>query len=99
VVIVDEALKTKKLAGARASREFAQRNRSLDRLTVSVDGLSYREGSELLPWAQDTTLDVVIEQLGGAIGNYYVEEVEMTRNASQSDISRLTLVRQGVWVL
>lgn len=99
VVIIDEALKTKKLAGARANREFATRNRSLDRLVVSVDGLSYREGSELLPWSPDTTHDVILEQLGGALGNYYLEEVEMSRTADKGDITKLTLVRQGVWVL
>lgn len=99
VVIIDEALRTKQIAGARANREFALRNRSLDRLTVTVDGLSYREGSELLPWSPETTVDVLIEPLGGALGSYYVEEVEMTRNASTSDTTRLTLVRQGVWVL
>jgi prophage tail gpP-like protein len=99
VVILDEALKTKRVAGARANREFALRNRGLDRLTVVVDGLSYREGAELLPWSPDTTVDVLIEQLGGALGSYYVEEVDMQRNASASDTTRLTLVRQGVWVL
>jgi prophage tail gpP-like protein len=99
VVIIDEALKTKQLAGARARREFASRNRSLDRLTVSVDGLSYREGSDLLPWSPDTTHDVIVEQLGGALGIYYLEEVEMSRNASQGDMTKLSLVRQGVWVL
>lgn len=99
VVIIDEALKTKKIAAARANREFSQRNRSLDRLTVTVDGLSYREGAELVPWSPDTTVDTILEQLGGALGNYYLEEVEMTRNASQGDLTKLSLVRQGVWVL
>lgn len=99
VVIVDEGLKTKALAGSRASREYATRNRGLDRLSISVDGLSYREGSELLPWAPDTVMDVTAVQLGGAIGSYFVEEVELTRSASQSDMTRLLLVKQGVWVL
>jgi prophage tail gpP-like protein len=99
VLIVDEAVKTKKLAGARANREFALRNRGLERLQITVDGLSYREGSELLPWSPDTTHDVIIEQLGGTLGIYYLEEVEMVRNVVSSDLSRLTLVRKGVWVL
>lgn len=99
VVIVDEAVKTQKLAGARASREFALRNRGLERLKVTVDGLSYREGSELLPWSPDTTHDLIIDQLGGALGIYYLEDVEMVRSASTSDVTTLTLVKQGVWVL
>ncbi len=99
VVIIDEALKTKAIAGSRANREFATRNRGLDRITITVDGLSYREAGERLPWSPDTTVDVYTEQLGGAIGTYYVEDVEISRSASASDITRLTLVKQGVWVL
>lgn len=99
VVIVDEAVKTAKLASARADREFALRNRGLDALQITVDGLSYREGSSLLPWSPDTTHDVITDQLGGALGIYYLESVEMTRNARAADVSKLTLVKQGVWVL
>lgn len=98
-LILDESIKTKALAGARANRELSTRNRGLDRLVVVVDGLSYPEGGELLPWAHDTTVDIVAAQLGGALGAYYVEEVEMLRNAREADRTTLTLVRQGVWVL
>lgn len=99
IIINDEALKTRALATGRANREYASRNRGLDRITVSVDGLSYTEGSHLFPWSPDTVFDVVVTHLGGAIGNYYVEDVELSRNASQGDVSRITLVKQGVWVL
>lgn len=99
IVIVDEALKTKGIAGARANREFAIRNRSLNRLNVTLDGLSYRDGAELLPWAPDTVVEVIADQMGGTLGNYFVEEVEMSRTASEGDRTRLTLVKQGVWVL
>lgn len=99
VVINDEAMKTKALAAGRANREFATRNRGLDRLSVTVDGLSYTEGSYLFPWSPDTVFDVVATHLGGALGNYYVEDVELSRNASQGSLSRITMVKQGVWVL
>lgn len=99
VIINDEAMKTRALASGRANREFAQRSRGLDRITVTTDGLSYTEGSYRFPWAPDTVFDVVATHLGGALGNYYVEEVELTRNASQGDVSRITMVKQGVWVL
>lgn len=98
-VIVDEAVRTKQLADARARREYSTRSRGLERLTVTVDGLSYRDGSDLLPWSPDTVVDVVIEQLGGALGAYYVEGVQMTRNASAGDESVLSLVQRGAWVL
>jgi prophage tail gpP-like protein len=99
VIIIDEGLKTKKLAASRANREFSTRNRSLDRITIKVDGLSYREFSELLPWSPDTTHDLMFEQLGGALGTYYLEDVRMLRNASDGDTTELGLVKQGVWVL
>lgn len=98
-VIVDEAVRTKALAEARVRREYSQRSRGLERLTVTVDGLSYREGSELVPWSPDTVVDCVIEPLGGALGAYYVESVQMTRSATASDASVLSLVQRGSWVL
>lgn len=99
VVIVDEAVKTKALAGGRARREYATRTRSLNRIVAIVDGLAARDGSELLPWSPDTVIDVVADPLGGALGAYYVEEVTMSRDPAQGDRTALTLVRQGVWVL
>jgi len=99
IILNDEGLRTREQANRRAAREFASRNRSLERLSITVDGLSYRDGSDLLPWAPDTTVDVVLESQGGYLGLYYVERVTMTRNASDSDRSQLTLVPQGVWVL
>jgi prophage tail gpP-like protein len=99
VVIVDEGLRTKALAGSRANREFATRNRGLDRLDITVDGLAYKDGRDLLPWTPDTVIDVTAAQLGGGLGPYYIEEVEMNRSADRSDTSRLSLVKQGVWVL
>ena len=99
VVIIDEAVRTKAIATSRANREFATRNRGLDAIEVTVDGLSYSDGSVLLPWSPDTTCDVIADQLGGALGIYYVESVEMSRSARESDVTKLVLSKQGVWVL
>jgi hypothetical protein len=99
VVVQDEGVRNNALAERRANYEFAQRNRSLERLTIRVDGLSYRNGSELIPWAPDTVVDVVSEDHGGALGAYYVETVEMSRTPQAGDVTTLTAVAQGVWVL
>jgi len=99
VVINDEALRTIPLTESRARRELATRNRGLDRIIVTVDGLSYNEGVELFPWAPDTVFDVTASHLGGSIGNYYVEDVELRRSADAGDVSQIVLVKQGVWVL
>ncbi len=99
VVISDESIRTRELANRRAAREFATRNRGLDRVSITVDGLSYRESSELLPWTPDTTHDLILETHGGFLGRYFLEHVQMSRNASDADRSQLTLVPAGVWVL
>lgn len=97
--IVDEAMRTVELANRRAARELALRNRGLERIVVTVDGLAYRDGLDPVPWAPDTTADCYFELLGGALGLYYLEDVQSARDADAGDRSRLTLVRKGVWVL
>jgi prophage tail gpP-like protein len=97
--IVDEAMRNKELASRRASRELAQRNRGLERITVTVDGIAFRDGLDPLPWAHDTTADVYFEMVGGALGLYYIEDVQMARDAESGDRTRIQLVPKGVWVL
>lgn len=99
VVIIDEGLKTREDARRRANYEFAQRNRGLERIAIVADGLSYREGSELIPWAPDTVCDVVSAAHGGALGAYYIETVELQRSVRGGDTATMTCVRQGVWQL
>lgn len=97
--IVDEAMRDKTRAEFRAKREIAQRNRGLEKIVVTIDGLAYRDGLDPLPWTHDTTADCYFEMLGGALGVYYVEDVQMARGAEQGDAAKLTLVQKGVWVL
>jgi prophage tail gpP-like protein len=97
--VIDEALTSKSVATRRACREFVTRSRGLDRLTVTVDGLSYRDGGDPVPWAPDTTVEVFDDTLGGVLGIYYAEEIQMQRDAGSGDSSRLSLVKQGVWQL
>jgi prophage tail gpP-like protein len=99
VIIVDEGLRNLGHAQRRAAHEFATRNRGLERVVVTVDGLSYREGSSLIPYSPDTVADVVSDPHGGALGAYYVETVEMSRNIGEGDNTSLVMVRQGVWDL
>lgn len=99
VVIVDEGLRNLANAQRRASHEFALRNRGLERLVITTDGLSYREGSALIPYAPDTVADVVSDPHGGSLGAFYIETVEMSRTVDEGDNSTLSMVRQGVWAL
>lgn len=99
VIIIDESLRNKSQTLHRARRELSTRSRSLERINIKVDGLQYREGNALLPWTPDTTVDVTAEQVGGALGTYYIESVMMARNPNQGDSTMLQLVKQGAWVL
>ena len=99
VVILDEGLKTRDVATHRANYEFAQRNRGLERVVVGSDGLSYREGANLIPYAPDTVADVVSALHGGALGAFFVESTQLSRTVDEGDNSTLLMVRQGVWAL
>lgn len=99
VVLIDEGVRSQALAQRRASREMALRNRSLERLVITVDGLAYRERGDAAVWAPDTVVDVTLETMGGALGAYLVEEVTMSRDPSTGDNTRLVLVQRGLWAL
>ena len=100
IIIVDEGVKTKELAERRALRENAQRRRRLDTLSIAVDGLSYREGEGPgVTFVPDSVCDVIAETVGGAIGNYYVEEVVLRRAVGEADTAQLTATAPGTWVL
>jgi hypothetical protein len=97
--ILDEAMGNKGFAERRAQREISTRNRGLERIVATVDGLAFRDGLDPIPWAPDTTVDCLFETLGGALGIYYIEDVQMDRSADRGDITRLSIVRKGTWVL
>lgn len=97
--IVDEAMRNRSFAERRASREMSSRRRGLERITATVDGLAYRDGLDPIPWSPDTVGDLYFELLGGALGAYYLEDVQMTRAGDSGDLSRLTFVPKGVWQL
>ena len=99
VLLVDESIKTNQLAQRRARREMANRTRMLDRFVLRTDGLSYNSGSGPVNYAPDTTCDLNVETLGGAVGRFYLEEVTMQVGATSGQVTKMTVVPPGVWVL
>lgn len=99
VLAVDEGIKTKEFAERRVRREAANRNRTLNRMTVVTDELSYRDGEQRINFGPDTVADLDSELLGGALGAYYVEGVDMTRDPSAGDQTQISCVVKGIWVL
>lgn len=99
LLIVDEGIKTKERANRRVRREMAQRTRGLQNLNVICDGLSYRSDGGLVPYAPDTVAELNIERLGGSLGAFYCESVEMTQSPGMADRTILRVVPEGIWVL
>jgi len=98
-LVIDESIRTEELAIRRARREMGQRSRTLDSWTVDADGLSFRDGRTLIPYAPDTVCDVISEGQGGAVGRYYVEATVLKLNPHQGSTSQLTIVPPGSWRL
>jgi prophage tail gpP-like protein len=99
VTIIAEGIKTPGLAEQAARREMSARSKRKDAFDVSVDGLSWWNGDERVPFGIDTTADVQADVAGGLVGAYYCHRVELSRDASSGDNTKLTLLKAGVWDL
>lgn len=83
-----------------AKRGLSARNRRKAALEVVVDGWSYWNGNEQIPWANNTTADVELEtEIGGVMGRWLVVRTAMRRDADEGDTTTLTLIGQGGWTL
>ena len=99
VIIVNEGLKNDAMAQRQADREMTNRIKRMDTWTVTVDGLSYWDGSERIQYAIDTTAEVFSTVAGGPNGAYLVTRVQLNRNVSEGDTAELTLLKRGLWRL
>jgi prophage tail gpP-like protein len=99
VLIVNEGLKNDAMAQRQADREMTNRIKRMDTWTVTVDGLSYWDGSERIQYAIDTTAEVFSTVAGGPNGAYLVTRVQLNRNVSEGDTAELTLLKRGLWRL
>lgn len=99
VTIIADAVKTNEMATRAARREMSARSKLKDCLEFQVDGLGWWNGNRSVPWAVDSTCNVQIDTAGGAIGSYYIHRTTCRRDAAGGDISVLTMLKKGVWVL
>lgn len=99
VLIVNEGVKTDALAQRQANREMTNRSMRLDAWTIRVDGLSYWDGSNRIPYGIDTVAEVNSTVAGGPNGAYLVHRVAMSRNAGEGDTTELSLIKRGIWRL
>jgi len=99
VIIVNEGLKNDKMAQMQADLEMANRIKRMDVWTVTVDGLSYWDGSDRIQYAFDTVAEVFSTAAGGPNGAYLVTRVQLNRNVGEGDTAELTLLKRGLWKL
>lgn len=100
VTITNEAVKTQAQADAQATRELAARAKRKDAWEVRVDGWSYWNGHELIPYAINATADIDVEVVGAAgAGRYLITRVVRSLDADAGAITALTLVAPGVFVI
>lgn len=99
VLIVNEGVKTDALAQRQARREMTNRTKRLDTWTIKVDGLSYWDGTQRIPFGIDTVCDIQSTVAGGPNGAYLVHRVELDRNPRDGDTAELTVLKRGLWRL
>ncbi len=99
VLLLNEGVKTDALATRFAKRELTNRSKALDSWDIEVDGLSFWNGSESIPYGIDCVASIETSLVGGPAGAYLVTSVTKTRNADNGDMTRLQLLKKGLWVL
>lgn len=99
VVILASGLRTLAEAGRAAAREMADRSKNRDSYEIETDGLSYWDGSSLIPWGVDTVVDIDSDVAGGALGAYYLHRVILNRSPGNGDTASLSLLKRGLWKL
>jgi prophage tail gpP-like protein len=99
VSIIDESIRTQAQAEARARKEMSARSRMSDAWRLTVDGLTYWDGSQRIAYAPDTVGDVQIDPFGGASGGYLVYRTSLSGDAAGAQTSVLEACAKGVWKL
>lgn len=87
-------------AEAIAKRELSARIRRKSAFEFLVDGWTYWDGSQQIPWAYDTTVDVDVDALGReARGRFLVVRTILQLSSSQSATTQITVVAPGLWTI
>lgn len=97
IIIIAEGIKTQAIADRAALRELTARSKQKDAWEITVDGLSWWTGKEIIPFGVDTVADVNSNLAGGTTGPYYIHRVVHNRNASAGDTTTLYMVKRGIW--
>jgi prophage tail gpP-like protein len=99
VTVIAEAIRTSELASRAAAREMSMRSKQKDSFDIEIDGLNWWSGTEKVPFGIDTVTEISTDLAGGSVGAYYIHKVVSRRNASDGDVTNLSVVKKGIWRL
>ena len=99
VIIVQESIATNALAARYAKREKTNRQKRKEVWDLTIDGLSYWDGNKSIPFGLDTVGDIVTSAAGGPAGSHLIIRVESRRDPNQGDMTRLLVLKKGLWSL
>ena len=99
LMLSQEQVKSKAYAQRVANRELTDRSKAIDAWEIEVDGWSYWSGEESIPYAVNTVCRCYTSLVGGPVGSYLIYRIQQKRDPDKGDITRLTLMRKGLWVL
>ena len=99
VIIPRQQAEDLQTANQHALRELSQRRQRKNGWELGVDGWTYWNGSEQIPYAPNTTADVNADALGGAHGRHLILRVQLECSVDAGCTSRLTVVAPGIWSL
>lgn len=99
IVLMAEGIRSPDMAVRAAYRELSARRRGMDAWPIEIDGLSYWTGMDNVNWAVDEVAQIESNVIGRPSGAYYLHRVMCRRNAQRGDVSNLSLVRKGLWIL
>jgi prophage tail gpP-like protein len=99
VVVPAEGLKIQSAVDRAAAREMAARSKQKDCWNIEIDGLSYWDGRYNIPMGVDTVCEFETDVSGGALGAYYIHRVTHRRDAMSGDVTNISALAKGIWVL
>lgn len=99
ITLTESAIRTKDMAERTAARQFSERVRKVETVTISAIGHSFEDGGTRAAYAPDTVADLIFETLGGPLGPYYLEQTMARVSPSEGETTQIQLVRAGTWSL
>lgn len=97
VLIPQQQAEDKQAADRQALHELTKRRQRKNGWEVLVDGWSYWNGHEQVPYAPNTTVDLTIDVLGGARGRHLITRVALDYSIDGGTTTRLTCVAAGIF--